>query len=176
MQARARQNFHEESEAAINRQINIELHASYVYLAMSSFYDRDTVALPGLSKFFSAMSKEERDHACILIQYMAKRGGITKYSSIPAPPAYTSETKTLELLNASLEMEKAVNKSLLEMHAIADKYADVQMCDFIEQNFLDEQVESIKQLADLITQLETAGPEGLGLYLYDQRIGSIEPK
>ena len=173
---RARQNFHEESEAAINRQINIELHASYVYLAMSSFFDRDSVSLPGLSKFFSEMSKEESGHASAFIQYMAKRGGIVNFSSIPAPPAYKNDTKTLELLNASLDMEKEVNKSLLEMHAIADKHGDAQMGDFIEQEFLDEQVESIKQLADLITQLERAGPEGLGLYLFDQKINSVDPK
>ena len=29
-----RQNFHENSEAAINKQINMELYASYVYLSM----------------------------------------------------------------------------------------------------------------------------------------------
>ena len=34
--SRVRQNFHEESEALINKQINTEMHASYVYLAMVS--------------------------------------------------------------------------------------------------------------------------------------------
>ena len=34
--SRVRQNFHEDSEAMINRQINMEMHASYVYLAMVS--------------------------------------------------------------------------------------------------------------------------------------------
>ena len=34
--SRVRQNFHEESEASINKQINMEMHASYVYLAMVS--------------------------------------------------------------------------------------------------------------------------------------------
>ena len=34
--SRVKQNFHEESEAHINRQINMEMYASYVYLAMVS--------------------------------------------------------------------------------------------------------------------------------------------
>lgn len=34
-----RQNFHEDCEAAINRQINMELYASYTYLAMVSVVD-----------------------------------------------------------------------------------------------------------------------------------------
>ena len=36
--SRVRQNFNEESEALINRQINMEMHASYVYLAMVSTF------------------------------------------------------------------------------------------------------------------------------------------
>ena len=32
--AAIRQNYHEESEAAINKQINMELYASYVYQSM----------------------------------------------------------------------------------------------------------------------------------------------
>lgn len=35
--AAIRQNYHEESEAAINKQINMELYASYVYMSMVSY-------------------------------------------------------------------------------------------------------------------------------------------
>lgn len=34
MASQVRQNFHEDCEAAINKQINLELYASYVYLSM----------------------------------------------------------------------------------------------------------------------------------------------
>lgn len=34
MGSQVRQNFHQDCEAAINRQINLELYASYVYLSM----------------------------------------------------------------------------------------------------------------------------------------------
>ncbi len=33
-QSRIRMNFHEETEALINKQINMEFYASYVYLSM----------------------------------------------------------------------------------------------------------------------------------------------
>ena len=36
-ETRPRQNFHEDCEAGINRQINLELYASYVYESMVSF-------------------------------------------------------------------------------------------------------------------------------------------
>lgn len=34
--SQVRQNYHQDCEAAINRQINLELYASYVYLSMVS--------------------------------------------------------------------------------------------------------------------------------------------
>lgn len=52
MASRIRQNYREECEALINKQINMELYASYVYLSMSVFFDRDDVAHHGFSKFF----------------------------------------------------------------------------------------------------------------------------
>ena len=53
-----RQNFHSESEALLNKQINMELFASYVYLSMSAYFDRDDVALHGFAKFFKENSDE----------------------------------------------------------------------------------------------------------------------
>lgn len=38
MANQVRQNFHEDCEAAINKQINLELYASYVYLSMVSIF------------------------------------------------------------------------------------------------------------------------------------------
>lgn len=47
MASKVRQNFHGEVEAGINKQINLELTASYVYLSMAAYFDRDDVALQG---------------------------------------------------------------------------------------------------------------------------------
>ena len=71
----ARVEFHAECEAAINEQINIEYTISYVYHALHAFFDRDNVGLPGFASFFEDASKEERDHAQLLIEYQNKRGG-----------------------------------------------------------------------------------------------------
>jgi ferritin heavy chain len=37
MSSKSRQNYHEESEALVNRQINVELNAYYQYLALVSW-------------------------------------------------------------------------------------------------------------------------------------------
>ena len=58
-----RQNYHQDSEAAINRQIHLELYASCVYRSMSCDFDRDDVALKNFAKSFLHQSHEEREHA-----------------------------------------------------------------------------------------------------------------
>jgi hypothetical protein len=40
-------NYHEDNEGLINRQINLELYASYVYMGMAHYYNRSDVALKG---------------------------------------------------------------------------------------------------------------------------------
>lgn len=50
-----------------------------------------------------------------------------------------------------------VNKSLLNLHKISDGNNDPQMCDFIEKEYLEEQVTAIKKLADMVTQLNRVG-------------------
>ena len=75
MTSQIKQNFHADSEKAINDQINMELTASYVYQSMGFYFDRDDIALPGFSHFFKHSSLEEREHAEKLMTYLNKRGG-----------------------------------------------------------------------------------------------------
>lgn len=42
---------------------------SYVYHAMSAYFDRDNVALPGLASYFREAALEERTHAQELMDF-----------------------------------------------------------------------------------------------------------
>ncbi len=46
-------------------------------------------------------------------------------------------------------------------------FSDPHLTDFLEGEFLDEQVKSIKEYADYITNLRRVGP-GLGEYIFDK--------
>merc|ERR1712234_75676 len=72
--SRVKQNFHSDNEALINKQINMELYASYVYLSMSAYFARDDIALMGFSKRFREASAEEAAHAHKLVDYQIMRG------------------------------------------------------------------------------------------------------
>merc|ERR1712061_241404 len=69
------------------------------------------------------------------------------------------------------ELEKTVNQSLLDLHKVAGDKGDGHLCDFLESEYLAEQVEGIKAIGDLIVKMKRAG-DGLGLYLIDKEMGS----
>jgi len=161
-----RQNYAAEAEAAVNKQINIELYASYVYLSMSYYFDRDDVALPGMAKWLKKQSDEEREHGMRFMKFQNTRGGRIVLQNIQKPEK-DEWGSALEAFQAALALEKFNNQSLLELHAIAQQHNDSQMCDFLEDNYLREQVESIEEIAKFITNLKRVG-KGLGEYMFDK--------
>ncbi|XP_071954777.1 soma ferritin-like [Antedon mediterranea] len=164
--SRCRQNYNEESEAAVNKQINLELYASYVYLSLAYYFDRDDIALKGCFKFFQSNSNEEREHAMKLMTYQNQRGGRMVLQDICRPEKDEWGT-ALEAMQVALGLEKTVNKSLLDLHAIAEKHGDKHLADFIDGTFLAEQTEAIKKLSDYIGSLKHVGT-GLGEYTFDK--------
>ncbi|XP_038054267.1 soma ferritin-like [Patiria miniata] len=164
--ATVRQNYNEESEAGVNKQINLELYASYVYMSMAYHFDNTTVALPGAHKYFKKASDEEREHAMKLMKFQNQRGGTIVLQDIKRPENDSWGTLK-DAVTAALALEKKVNQALLDLHKVADKHGDAQMCDWIENHYLTEQVEAIKELGDHLTQLNRVGA-GLGEYMYDK--------
>lgn len=160
-----RQNFHADVEAAINKQINLELYSSYVYLSMATYFNRDDIHLPGFAKFFKKSSHEEREHAEKLIDYQNRRGGRVVLNPIEKPKRDEWGTG-LDAMTAALELEMTVNQSLLTLHGLAGSKNDPQFCDFLESHYLEEQVEAAKEIGGYITQLKRVGT-GLGEFHFD---------
>lgn len=168
----ARQKFTDESEAAINEQINVEYNVSYVYHAMFAYFDRDNVALKGLAKFFKESSIEEREHAEKLMEYQNKRGGKVKLQSILMPLSefdHAEKGDALYAMELALSLEKLTNEKLLNLHSVAEKNKDVQLTDFVESEFLAEQVDAIKKISEYVAQLRRVG-KGHGVWHFDQML------
>merc|ERR1712168_1788472 len=159
-----RQNYSEACEALVNKQINMELYASYVYHSMAYHFDRDDIALEGFHEYFNKESGEEREHAEKLMKYQNSRGGRIVLQDIKAPALDWNDHVTA--LEDALALEKKVNESLLAMHQTASDNNDAHLADFLESEFLDEQVEAINKLSKLITNAKRCG-DGLGVYQFD---------
>lgn len=171
--SRIRQNYTREVEELINRQINMEFYADYLYLAMATHFQRDEVALHGFAKFFKDSSDEERQHGLKLINYQIQRGGrvILQDISAPSPREWSSP---LEAVLAALDLERRVNQHLLTLHQVASQAGDPHLTNFLEDEYLSEQVRSISQLGNLATRLERAGP-GLGAHIIDTEMLQVKP-
>ncbi|TMX02768.1 hypothetical protein EJD97_019940 [Solanum chilense] len=168
----ARQKYCDESEAAINEQINVEYNVSYVYHAMYAYFDRDNVALKGLAKFFKESSAEEREHAEKFMEYQNKRGGKVKLQSMLMPLTefdHVEKGDALYAMELALSLEKLTNEKLLNVHAVASRNNDVQLADFVESEFLGEQVEAIKKISEYVAQLRRVG-QGHGVWHFDQML------
>merc|ERR1711970_326138 len=162
-----RQNYGYETEDYINKQINMELAAANDYLSMSAHFARSDVALHGSAACFRNCSNEEREHADKLIDYQNLRGGIVKLGVI-RKPSRINWGSALEALKACLHLEKKVNASILKLVEIAEDLGDGQLVGFCEC-FLNEQVESIKEISDLITKLKRVGPN-IGVHMIDKEL------
>jgi len=167
--SKIRTNFHANSEALINKQINMELHASYVYMSMAVYFDRDDVALHGFAKRFRDNSEEERQHAMKLIDYQNKRGGRVVFQDI-AKAKTDNWSSALNAMEASLELEKQVHESLLELHKCADAHGDANLTDFVEGEYLNEQVAAQKEIGDLITKMKKTVSEPVLLHIIDKEL------
>ena len=128
------------------------------------------MALHGYAKRFRENSEEEREHAMKLIKYQNMRGGRVVFQDI-AKAKTDDWSSALTAVEASLELEKSVHESLLALHKVATEHEDAQLTDFLEGEYLKEQVEAQKEIGDLITKMKRAG-ETIGLHIIDKELQS----
>ncbi|XP_041030271.1 ferritin heavy chain B-like [Carcharodon carcharias] len=170
MSSQVCQNYHKDCENAVNKQINLELYSSYVYLSMSLYFNWDDVVLHHFAEFFQEQSHEEREHAEKLMKFQNKCGGRIILEDVKKPEQ-DEWSHGLKAMQRALQMEKNVNQSLLDLHKLSYRNTDPHVSfDFLEIHYLDEQVKMIKKLGDHITNLQRLGaPEnGMGEYLFDK--------
>ena len=161
-------------EEELNKQINIELDASQQYLSLYNFFLRDDVGLTNIAKYFLKASEEEREHALKMIEYQNKRGGKVKLKIIQDYNYEIRGTQTesdiLIAFKMVLELEKKVYKHLLELHKIADDNSDPQFTDYIEGEFLSEQVDAIYELEKQVAILKRIGNNGYETWEFNNKL------
>jgi ferritin heavy chain len=158
--------YEEELEALLSAQINLEYSAFYFYTMAYSYFSGQTVALPGLAKFYRRMYKEEITHGVGVIDYMNKRGLKVKFDDIEVLlqdlPSFS------EVLEKSLEFEKRVEKHLHYIYKRASEESDFATSQFLDA-YIEEQVDSIKEFNDMLVNAKRCEGD-LGVFLYDRQL------
>jgi ferritin heavy chain len=166
-------NWDKKCEDVLNKQINLELWASYQYLAMWNYFDKSSVGLKNIAQFFKKSSEEEREHAQMLMEYQNKRGGLVELYNVEKPcldylHKNSIDSDILLSFEKAVEMEQHVYKSLMNVHKVGEECNDPQFTDFIEGTFLNEQIEAINELTKYVSQLRRIGNNGHGVWHFDQ--------
>jgi hypothetical protein len=85
------------------------LPKGHIYESLQAHFDRDDVALPGLTAYFRKQADGERTHARNLMAFLNQRGGRVALEAIPAPHQNFSHEEKGDALNA-MEMSLALEK------------------------------------------------------------------
>ena len=141
-----------ECEAAINNQVTLELHASYRYMSMASYFEREDVALKHFSLFFLRQSNKEREHAEKLLWLQSQRGGNLRLRNISKPEEENGDSG-LRVMESAFHLAKGVYQSLLNLQQLATEKKDGHVCNFLKHQYLHEQMMFIHELGDHITNL-----------------------
>ena len=164
-------------EVILNTQINLEFWASYQYHLMLSYFDRSDVGLKKIAEFFKKSSDEEREHAHKLMEYQNMRGGkvvLEDIKNINLDFLYVENAgnDVIASFKKALDMEQKVYAHLLQVHTVAEQRDDPQFADFIESEYLEEQVQALNEISKHISQLKRIGEDGHGVWNFAQEFES----
>ncbi|XP_033278720.1 ferritin light chain-like [Orcinus orca] len=162
------QNYSIEIEATVNRLVNLHPRASYTYLSLGFYFDRDEVPLEGIGHFFCELAKEKCEGIERVLKMQNQCGCLALVQDVQKP-SRDEWGNTQDAMEATILMENP-NQALLDLHALGPTRADLHLCDFLESHFLDEQVKLVKKVGDHLTNLRRlAGPQaGLSQYLFQR--------
>ncbi|KAK8643414.1 hypothetical protein V6N13_012713 [Hibiscus sabdariffa] len=156
----------------VKKELDLVPTVPQVSLARQKFTDECEASINEQIKFFKESSSEEREHAEKLMEYQNKRGGKVKLQSILMPLSefdHAEKGDALYAMELALSLEKLTNEKLLNMHSVAVRNHDVQLTEFIEREYLAEQVEAIKKISEYVAQLRRVG-KGHGVWHFDQML------
>ena len=163
---------------ALQQQINDELHASLTYLNMAAHFHGSAIGRKGFFRFFEKQSDDEKQHAHKLIHYISKRGGRVNAFNV-AMPTKASWASAEEAVRDAVDLEKELNVKLHNIHKNAERIcADPHLMDFLESEFLEEQVASIRQLSRTLTILTSFEKENraMGEFMVDQQLAEEDTR
>jgi len=153
--------------AAINEQINSEFQASYSYLAMAGFCDRQKFL--GAAKWLRLQSEEERLHGLKLFDFMLARDCAVELKAITQPQgAFESLPAVFE---RALEHEQRVTGQINALYELC--FTEKAFAEMTELHwFLTEQVEEEKTAREIVTKFRLVKSDPAAILDMDRELGA----
>ena len=152
---------------AINEQINSELSASYSYLAMSAWCERQKFT--GAARWLRLQSQEEYMHAMKLFDFILARDQQVVLKPLDQPRQTFSSM--LEVFERALTQEQDVSRQIDALYETAfQEKAFAAVAEL--QWFLTEQVEEEKTGREIVGKLQMIGSDIASVLDMDRELGS----
>ena len=152
---------------AINQQINSELKASYSYLAMSAWCERQNFI--GAAHWLRLQSREEYMHAMKLFDFVLARGGEVELKAIDEPRR--SFATVGEVFETAMEQEHEVSREIDALYELAFREKAFAAVAALEW-FLTEQVEEEKTSREIVAKFRMVGNDAPSLLDLDRELGA----
>ncbi|MBI3023651.1 MAG: ferritin [Thaumarchaeota archaeon] len=152
---------------ALNKQLNSEYYSSYLYLAISAYYE--TMNLGGFATWMRMQSEEELKHALRFYEHLVDSNARVKLMLIQQPP--TEWKSALAAFEEAYKHERNVTSSIHELVSLSTKEKDHATYEML-QWFVKEQVEEEKNTNDIIQDIKRVGDDGTGLLILDRELGN----
>lgn len=155
-------------EAALNKQIALESSASYLYLSMASWCDRE--GLSGSAQFMHRQSEEERNHMLRIFHYISDVDGHALTPGI-SQPAHEFES-VHSLFEEVYKHEQKVTASINELVDLCYKENDYSTLNFL-QWYVEEQREEEALMRTILDKLKLIGKGPQSLYYIDKELDAV---
>lgn len=155
-------------EEALNKQIAMEGYASYLYLSMSAWSDKN--GLHGCAAFMRRQSDEERMHMLRIFDYISDVDGFAETPAIGQPPLeFENVAKMFDLV---YEHEQKVTRSIYNLMEIATRENDFSSQNFL-QWYITEQREEEALMRNILEKITLIGSGPMSLYYIDKEVQNI---
>jgi len=154
-------------QEALNGQINKELFAAYLYLAMCAHFEARS--LDGFASWMRGQAREELDHAMRIFDHMNDRGARVELAALDRPAGEFGSP--LEAFETSLEHEREVTKRIHKLYDMAVEKHD-HATQLLLEWFINEQVEEEDSVGTVVDQLRMAGKNEAAVLMLDRELGA----
>ena len=153
---------------ALNDQIALEGYASFLYLSMASWLDKE--GLEGSANFMRRQSEEERAHMLRIFDYMSEVDAYPQTPAIEQPPLEFDSVPALFQL--VYEHERKVTKAIYYLLTIAKAEEDYNTENFL-QWYIEEQREEENLMRSVLDKIRLIGDGPLSLYYIDKEVAEV---
>lgn len=153
---------------ALNKQIELEGYASFLYLAMASWCDQ--AGMEGCSKFLHRQSEEEREHMLRIFHYLSEVDAHAIVPAIPQPPREFESPQ--EVFKQVYAHEQKVTAAINDLITLSNEENDHSTNVFL-QWYVNEQREEEALMRSILDRIKLIGNGGQSLYFIDLEVEKI---